>query len=761
MRSGFIFLFIFLLPFNGKGQCSDWDRFIAIPNLFMNDAVRDSYGNLYVVGSIQKTIQVGNVTLVFDGSSLNGFILKFDKNNSTIWGKVIGKGQNSISKIVIDNSDNVLVSGYFYSSFIDWDCIRLQNTSSRSDVYIAKLSSAGTTMWAENFAGTNDESVTSLKIAPNNDIILAGIFVSSSLQFNAITIANKGGFDSFVARLSNSGSVLWAKDIGGSGSGNYPDYVWETSVDSKGNVIIGGWFESPVLQIDNFFFNATAISTNYFLAKIDSTGKTIWAKGPEVVLNYGLEGLVIDANDNIYATGNYINGNVSFGGITLTNKGSADIFLVKYDPNGTVLWAKGIGGTKYETGSKIALDQLGYLYLTGYFYSNTLTIGADTFTKAEFQSDVFLTKLNQSGNILCSKRTHGNAEDFPLSIFIDKNNNVFLHSMKLIGNEVYFDNTFSNTDASISSTIVQLGTNNVFSDDASISKSKINLGRDTTLCPGAKLKLEAGLFCNAVYKWSTNNSANSSIEISAPGEYWVDVLFNGSHFRDTIKINYYSQLILNLGKDIKKCSFNSINLNVAPMQATISWNDGTNGFQKLIKDPGKYWAIAQNKCGQIADTIIISNFPPLQLDLGPDRKICDSLSVKLIAGTKEATYTWNDGDHHAFKDVVDSGTYWVTAVNDCEVATDTLRVDFINPTKLFFPNVITPNEDTKNEFYIVDEVIMGSEFEVFNRWGQSVYYSKNYQNNWNADGLSTGNYFYVVKKNCKHSLIKGFVTVLR
>lgn len=746
--------------FMGIGQCSDWDKLIAIPDLLINDAIRDTYGNLYVVGSINRTVQVGSVTLPFD-NSINGFILKLDKSQIAVWGRSVANGQNGIEKVAIDKIGNVVVSGYFYSPFIDWDCFRLYNTNSRSDVFLAKLSPSGTTIWAKSFAGSNDDYSVSLEIAPNNDIVLAGVLFSPALQIGGVTIVNRGGIDSFVAKLDEFGNTIWAKDIGGSAPGNFPDYIRDVALDTKGNVVIGGWFESPTLQIDNFFFNATAISLNYFIAKIDLTGKVLWAKGPEVVLNYGIEGLAIDADDNIYATGNYNDGIASFDGITLANSGDADIFLVKYSHDGIVQWAKGMGGQRYETGSKLAVDGLGHIYLAGYFYSYAINIGSDNFLKSEFQADMFLSKVTSDGSILCSKRTRGDADDIPFSLFTDVNNNVFLFSQKLIFGDVYFDNVFASTDPAVTGLLIQLGKNDSFPDDpSSISAEKIDLGRDTTLCPGTKMTLNAGDFCKAAYLWSTN-STTPTIQVANSGIYWVEVTFKGALLRDTIRIDYHPSLIFDLGKDIEKCYFNRVNLSIPILPATTLWNDGTTGFQKQVSDPGLYWVAVKNKCEQRTDSIRITNFPRLTLDLGQDRRLCDSVSIVLKTNIDGATYGWSNGGRESTNQISESGIYWVTVTDFCETATDSVKVDFVIPSKLFFPNVITPNGDDKNDFFEVDQSILGSEFEVFNRWGQSVFYAKAYQNNWNAQGLTTGNYFYLLKENCKNTNVRGIISVLR
>ncbi|WP_199140175.1 DUF7507 domain-containing protein, partial [Pedobacter sp. ASV12] len=83
----------------------------------------------------------------------------------------------------------------------------------------------------------------------------------------------------------------------------------------------------------------------------------------------------------------------------------------------------------------------------------------------------------------------------------------------------------------------------------------------------------------------------------------------------------------------------------------------------------------------------------------------------------------------------------------------------------FIPNVITPDGDGKNDYF----VIVGlpsydrAEVEFYNRWGNQVYYSKNYQNNWNGENLNEGTYYYTIKliKGNTSSTIKGWVLIKR
>lgn len=82
------------------------------------------------------------------------------------------------------------------------------------------------------------------------------------------------------------------------------------------------------------------------------------------------------------------------------------------------------------------------------------------------------------------------------------------------------------------------------------------------------------------------------------------------------------------------------------------------------------------------------------------------------------------------------------------------------------PNVFTPNGDGKNDTFFIENLdqFESNEVTIINRWGSTVYQSNSYLNDWTANGLSDGTYYYVVKVrngNSKWLEYKGYVTVIR
>jgi gliding motility-associated-like protein len=84
-------------------------------------------------------------------------------------------------------------------------------------------------------------------------------------------------------------------------------------------------------------------------------------------------------------------------------------------------------------------------------------------------------------------------------------------------------------------------------------------------------------------------------------------------------------------------------------------------------------------------------------------------------------------------------------------------------TDIFIPNIFTPNEDGLNDVFFIRNLPLSGDVNlvVSDRWGKQVYSSSNYQNNWNAEDVSDGIYFYRLKVSESGDAISGWVEVLR
>jgi hypothetical protein len=177
-------------------------------------------------------------------------------------------------------------------------------------------------------------------------------------------------------------TLIWAKAIGGTET----DQGSSIAVDASGNVYTTGSYEGTVdFDPGAGTFNLTAaVNGGIFVSKLDAAGNFVWAKamgGTGIEVGYSI---TIDASGNILTTGNF-NGTADFdpgaGTFNLTSAAASnDIFISKLDATGNFVWAKAMGGANTDIGRSIATDAWGYVYTTGMFV-NTVDFdpGAGTF----------------------------------------------------------------------------------------------------------------------------------------------------------------------------------------------------------------------------------------------------------------------------------------------------------------------------------------------------------------------------------------------
>ncbi|WP_247232086.1 SBBP repeat-containing protein [Telluribacter sp. SYSU D00476] len=139
--------------------------------------------------------------------------------------------------------------------------------------------------------------------------------------------------------------------------------------------------------------------------------------------------IAVDKSGNIYTTGHF-KGTATFGTTTLTSKGEDDVFIVKYNSNGDVLWAKNEGGVGYDLGQDISVDINGNVYVIGRFQKSatfgTTTIVSNGSIHIFDVIDIFIAKYSSNGEFQWVQQLGGNGNDFGQSITVDESGNVYV-----------------------------------------------------------------------------------------------------------------------------------------------------------------------------------------------------------------------------------------------------------------------------------------------------------------------------------------------
>lgn len=309
--------------------------------------------------------------------------------------------------ITTDLDGNVLVTGFFYASSITLGSIVLTNAGDH-DIFIVKYDPSGNVLWAKSYGGSGNDKAMSIATNDKGNIFLAGHFTSSSLSFGTTTLNNNGNYDIFVAQFDSAGNALWASSSGGTND----DMGYAIATNDSGNVFVSGYFSSSSLGFGGDTLT-NVDSSDIFIVKYDSSGNALWARsGGGTGMDYSYNSLTSDAGGNVFITGFFSSPVLSFDSINLSNAGKGDIFIVKYDASGNVLWAKSAGGTNDDACYDIATDISGNAFITGYFSSASISFDSITLQNNIPGFDrILIVKFDPSGNAVWAKRYGGNGTD--------------------------------------------------------------------------------------------------------------------------------------------------------------------------------------------------------------------------------------------------------------------------------------------------------------------------------------------------------------
>ena len=334
--------------------------------------------------------------------------LGFSQTQGWQWAKSAGSlNDDGGGSIAIDASGNIFLAGYFAAPSITFGFTTLLNKGG-DDMYIVKYHSSGNVFWARSFGRSSFESANGIKIDADGNIFVTGTFSGSKIIFDTDTLLNHSiDFDDFfLVKFNTSGNVLWAKSFGGSSA----DYAFDINLGSDGSIVVSGAFVSPTIVFGDTTLaladSSGSFAYDMYVVKFNADGNVLWAKGAGGTQTDDGFGNCIDNNGNISVTGNFLSPTITFGNITLTNNGNWDMFVVKYDANGNVLWAKSAGGDEYDSGYHIVFTENQNIIVTGTLRSSGVTIG-DTVLSTRGGDDILLVKYDANGNVLWARNEGG------------------------------------------------------------------------------------------------------------------------------------------------------------------------------------------------------------------------------------------------------------------------------------------------------------------------------------------------------------------
>ncbi len=341
-------------------SCSTW--------VYANAVAMDATGNSYVAGTFDDLYSMykpkfGSLNPAGPG---NEFVTKINSAGAFQWVTTAKTG--GINGVAADSAGNTYVtgsiSGYGSSTFGSTTL----SSMGKSDIFVARLNSKGAYVWAVPAGGSAEDNGKAITVDATGNSTVTGYF-SGTATFGTTKLSAKGKKDLFVARVSPSGTFLWAVSAGGSGAETSGNAVGQ---DKAGNAVVAGTFSGTISASGATLPSKGA--EDVLVLQLDKTGKVLWSRSMGGAKKDEGNGVAVDGAGNATVTGAFL-GSVAFGSTTLTSGYSGGAFVARLDSKGKVAWAKAVTGGGSETGHAAGANSAGEVSVTGTYSGATLSFG--------------------------------------------------------------------------------------------------------------------------------------------------------------------------------------------------------------------------------------------------------------------------------------------------------------------------------------------------------------------------------------------------
>lgn len=423
----------FLCPLLVRAQ--SWQSVFVVPTVgdgsTIQKVVADGAGGYVVAGSYSGTITLGNFTLT---SGADGDVFIGRLNAAGTWTQAVsagGTGSKSVEALALDANGSAVIAGEFKNTTATFGTFTLANSSANNvqdaDIFLARLNAAGQWTQAVRAGGPNQDQVNGLALHANGTATLVGSFTGGTCTFGTRTLNGSFSGALFVARLNALGT--WTQAVGANSSGA-PNYAYDVALDAGGNAVVCGfYFGGGVIT-----FGATSLSTSAtataFVARLSTTGT--WTQAVQAINPRGFASashVAVDADNNVVVAGNFRDASISLGTYTLPYTPSSDnLFVARLSSAG--VWtqaaqASGSGST-YPQGLSLSTD--GSVWVTGQFRSPIANFGSLSITNTStvpdpvsqvLTTDIFVARLNATGNWVYATKAGGLNSDYPTSVLLN------------------------------------------------------------------------------------------------------------------------------------------------------------------------------------------------------------------------------------------------------------------------------------------------------------------------------------------------------
>lgn len=324
------------------------------------------------------------------------YALRLDANLEKVWESAYGGDYSDEVRVAQQTTDGgFILAGQSYSPASG-------NKSSTNyggtDIWVVRTDSLGNKLWDNSYGGTNYEGVWDLKPTADGGFILGG-FSYSDASGNK-SDSNYGDADYWVVRIDANGNKIWDRSFGGTGQ----DFMFSVRETVDGGFIVGGSSDSPP---DGTKTTLNFGGLDYWIIRLDASGNELWQR------SYGGSGTDQLTQVEETTDGGFIllgsSDSPQSGNKTTPNFGFLDLWIVRTDSNGDVVWQQSFG-----TGNSAIPQRLLVVPTGGWLVGATAYPGVSGGNKTSRNfgdSDYWLLRLDSYGNLAWDQSYGGRQSD--------------------------------------------------------------------------------------------------------------------------------------------------------------------------------------------------------------------------------------------------------------------------------------------------------------------------------------------------------------
>tara|TARA_R110002074_G_scaffold149035_8_gene301368 strand:- start:1242 stop:2585 length:1344 start_codon:yes stop_codon:yes gene_type:complete len=337
------------------------------------------------------------------------WLLKFDENSNLQWNKTYGGSKDDIGQSLAQTSDGgFILTGYSMSS--DGDASKNEGFH---DNWILKLDAQGNLEWQSSYGFSGHDHSYDILEASQGGYFFTGFLDITSARADGNTekgnsMTSHGVGEFWGTKIDEEGSVQWRGYFGGTNN----DRAHGVVQTNDGGFVMAGFTES-----DDFDISNTNGSYDFWVVKVDTFGNLIWEQ------SFGGEGIEVSydiakTTDNGFVV---VGNTFSTNGDILLNHGESDMWMIKLDEEGNLIWEQTYGGSQFDLAQAVVQSKDGGFLITG----NSKSDDKDS-SLNNGENDIWVVKTNAFGDLVWEKSFGGSGLDFGFDLLENTDGSIII-----------------------------------------------------------------------------------------------------------------------------------------------------------------------------------------------------------------------------------------------------------------------------------------------------------------------------------------------